>query len=106
MNEYVPSLRASKRHKLHWVLARENEENYLICVYPKSNSEISLVISLHYLFTLGALASRFSKSTERPKAKKISLESSFKTQDSYNYSSSDLTKCASKIPALGFCIFD
>ena len=56
-------------------------------------SEVSLVISLLDWFTLGALAadkncfdnallSRFSKSTERPKEKKISLESSFKAPDS------------------------
>ena len=57
-----------------------------------SASEINLVIPLHDLFTLGDLAadkkciintflSRFSKSTERPKAKKIPLDSSFKAPD-------------------------
>ena len=56
-------------------------------------SVISLAISLHDCFTLGALAAgknsihnTLSKSTERPTQKKIS----FKASESYNYSSSAL----------------
>ena len=32
------------------------QENYLLCAYPDFSSEISLVISLHDWFTLGAEA--------------------------------------------------
>ena len=67
------------------------QENYLLCVYPEFTSEISLVISLHDWLTLRAqaadknsirntLLSRFSKSTERPRAKMISLEALSKRQ--------------------------
>jgi len=62
-------------------------------VYPEFTSEVSLVISLHDWLTLRSLAadkncirktllSHLSKSTERPRAKKISLESSIKAPDS------------------------
>ena len=68
-------------------------KNYLLCVYRDLNC-------IH-----NPLRSRFSKSTERPKQKNISLESSLKAPDSLNYSSSDLTKCASKIPTQAFCVF-
>jgi len=59
-----------------------SQEEYLLCVYPEFTSEIiSLVISLHDWLTLRALAAdkncisntlliRFSKSTERARAKK------------------------------------
>ena len=57
------------------------QENYLLHVYPEFTWEISLVISLHDWFTLGALAADKNCSTERPKAKKVSLENSLKVLD-------------------------
>ena len=70
------------------------QENYLLCVWPKLNSKITLVISLRDLFPrrhavaadknfilINTQESRFSKSTEGIKLKNISFERLKKAQD-------------------------
>ena len=50
------------KHRLHrqrpiWkAFSSAGQENYLLCVYPDFSPEISVTISLHDWFALGALA--------------------------------------------------
>ena len=74
------------------------QENYLLCVYPEFTSEISLVISSHDWLTLHALAA--DKNLFRKVLNGLECKDLFgKLFQSarQNYSSSDLTNCASKV---------